>query len=225
MKYFVYEIICSANSKVYVGVSNNPERRFKEHKYRSFNIKDRSYNLLKERTIRKYGKESLTMVVIYQGCKESCIDLEIERISYYRDLGLSLNSSFGGEGSDRSTPWNKETKGLCKPNKTSFKKGSTGNKKLTEEQELEICDLYKKGYTYKEIHELCNLPIAERSIRFCLDRYGLVNRRYVTNEDSDKFVELKGKGYTLKEISEITGFGERTVSHHLKVRKESSDKE
>lgn len=225
MEYFVYEITCSANHKVYVGVSNNPERRFKEHKYRAFNIKDKSYNLLKERTIRKYGKESLTMVVIYQGCKKSCIDLEVDRITYYKGLGLSLNSSLGGEGTDRFSPWNKETRGVCKPNKTSFKKGSSGNKKLTEEQELAICDLYQRGFSYKEIHEICNLPIALRSIKFCLDRYGLVNKKYVTEEDSDRFLQLKGEGYTLKDIARITGFGERTVIHHLKVRKESSGKD
>ena len=223
MSCYVYEIFCKGNNKIYVGVSCNPSRRLKEHIAKAYYKESKQYNLHKDATIRKYGKESLILRIVYEGTRDSCLNTEVNLIREYMEKGICLNGSSGGEGSEYLSPWNKGTKGVCKPNKTSFKKGAGGNLKLTLKQEQDICKMYSEGFTYKEIHKTLQLSITVRCIKFCLDRYGLCRRKYVSEEDVLNFKNLHNEGVKLKEISDRTGFGKRTISEHLKRLREENN--
>lgn len=140
MSYYVYAIENKVNGKLYIGVSNNPNRRYKEHLRRINGV----YGCPKlGNAIAHHGADNFYIQTVYQGSKGQCIDMEIYLISTLNTLLKGYNSSQGGEGSDRLTPWNKDTKGVCRPNVTSFKKGAhVGEKhprsKLTDRDRINI---------------------------------------------------------------------------------------
>lgn len=148
MTYYLYKITNKLNGKMYLGVTNNLTRRFKEHQYRGVG---NTSNMVIGKAIRKYGKEQFTFKPIAQGTYEEILYLEVQCIQYYDTYVNGYNCSSGGEGFSRSfKPWNAGTKGLCKPNKTSFKSsdvsGQLHNKsKLTNLQRVQIYIAYESG--------------------------------------------------------------------------------
>jgi group I intron endonuclease len=85
--------ITNPNGKVYIGQSNNIERRFEEHK----NIKFSNQIKLKN-SILKYGLENHTFEILEE-CDMSIIDeREIYWISFLKCVELGLNLTYGGEG-------------------------------------------------------------------------------------------------------------------------------
>lgn len=140
MKYFVYAIENIVNGKLYIGVSNNPDRRYKEHLHRL----NRAYGCPKlGNALIHYGTNNFCLRTVYCGNKDNCLAMEVYLIKELNTLTEGYNASEGGEGSDRLTPWNKGTVGICKPNTTSFKcGGNIGEKhprsKLTDADRLSI---------------------------------------------------------------------------------------
>jgi group I intron endonuclease len=142
----VYVVTCNINNKRYVGISNDPERRWKEHTRRANNPSDPSYNLKLYRAIRKYGWEAFSVEEVLRGSREFCGLLEVSFISIYDSFENGYNSSQGGEGTSYVEPWNKSTKGVCKPNKTSFVKGGKSLRQvLTEDEIKRILQEYDDG--------------------------------------------------------------------------------
>ena len=60
----IYKITNTINHKVYIGLSNNIEKRWKTHKQRAFSENDKEYNKHLYRAFRKYGLENFTFEVI-----------------------------------------------------------------------------------------------------------------------------------------------------------------
>lgn len=94
-KYFVYSLNCPIfDIPKYIGISNNPERRFKEHlEDESITKKTKWIKTLKSDPILKIIKESENIHEI--------IDLEIKLIREYKDL---VNTTSGGEYLGIGTP-------------------------------------------------------------------------------------------------------------------------
>lgn len=140
MKYSVYAIENKVNGKLYIGVSNNPSRRYKEHLRRLNN----AYGCPKlGNALAHHGESNFYLQEVYSGGKDDCLSMEMYLIKELNTLIEGYNSSSGGEGSDRVTPWNKGTIGVCKPNATSFKRGENiGEKhprsKITDADRLDI---------------------------------------------------------------------------------------
>ena len=78
IKKAIYLIKNKVNQRVYIGQSNNPERRFKEH------CKQSSETSLIHRAIIKYGVENFTFKVL--GWFEDYNEKEKYYINYYRSL-------------------------------------------------------------------------------------------------------------------------------------------
>jgi len=154
--YYVYKIINSVNNKCYIGVTVDVNRRFSEHMTRV----DRREGCPKlSNAVKKHGRDKFSVEVLYKThTKSFAYTLEVTYIEYYNSYKEGYNASLGGEGSDRYNPWNKNTKGLCKPNKTSFKKGDkVGEKharsKVTDKQRQEMYQRYLSGETPKSMAE------------------------------------------------------------------------
>ena len=78
MKKAIYKITNKINNKIYIGQSNDPERRFYEH------IHNNVDSSLIHRALKKYGPENFTFEVI--GWFEDWKEKEIYYISFYRSL-------------------------------------------------------------------------------------------------------------------------------------------
>ena len=102
LKSYVYKITNNLNNKIYIGKSNNPEKRWKQHVALSKKNKliDGHYSYLHS-AIKKYGIENFSMEII--ACFNSnldAFDFESKTIfelkSNYREIGYNLTT--GGEG-------------------------------------------------------------------------------------------------------------------------------
>jgi group I intron endonuclease len=151
--YYLYTLTNIVNGKIYVGLSNEPYRRLEEHYLRSEN-KTADYKI--NRAIRKYGFSSFKFCVLGSGSFDFIAAMEVKLISNLDTKGSGYNDSNGGEGTRHHKPWNKDSKGLCKPNKTSFKRGEINgenhpNSKFSGQQRQEIFDAYNDGYDLKTL--------------------------------------------------------------------------
>lgn len=131
------------SGKVYIGItSQKPEYRWNHGKgYLKLNkTKFKS-------SIIKYGWDNIKHEVLFSGLKENTAKrLEIELIRHYKNLGISLNHTDGGEGARGVVPWNK---GIKVPYEKSNKlKG----KKLSEEHKKKLSIAHKGKASRKGFH-------------------------------------------------------------------------
>lgn len=148
--HYVYEIVCKNNDKKYIGITNNPNRRFVEHLK---SIPDCNRKLY--RAIRKYGKDAFVMNIILIGSRNYCGEFEVKLIELYDTYNNGYNSSLGGEGTEHYIPWNKNTTGLCKANKTSFKPGNKSPREIMTDEDIErLKTEYLSGIPLKQMNWL-----------------------------------------------------------------------
>lgn len=105
-EYCLYKHI-TPSGKVYIGItSQNPLHRWNNGKG-YFNCKKSPF----KSSIIKYGWDNITHEILYTGLTEQeAKDKEMQYIAYYKNLGLSLNVTDGGEGCNGTIPWNKGIK-------------------------------------------------------------------------------------------------------------------
>ena len=94
----IYKIENNINHKVYIGLSNNFERRWKEHKRRYLDIFSQGYNCKLYKAFRKYGLENFTFSIIEECPLEKLGEKEQYWIEYYDSFNLGYNMTLGGEG-------------------------------------------------------------------------------------------------------------------------------
>ena len=82
------------SSQGYIGVTNDFNRRLKQHKVKTIN-NDSHF----ARAINKYGWNNLVKEVIFEGSSKDCYKKEFELRSKYH---IGWNESIGGQGSDKS---------------------------------------------------------------------------------------------------------------------------
>lgn len=85
------------NNKVYIGCSNNIERRWNDHKTRAFSVSDREYNKTLYRAFRKYGIENFRFSVVCECSIEEIKDKEIAIIDFYDSYKNGYNETLGGD--------------------------------------------------------------------------------------------------------------------------------
>lgn len=90
--------ITSPKGKVYIGRTNDFERRMIEHKYNAFTKK--LPNSL-YRACRKYGWENMIKEIILEVSPENSQKLEEELISAYNSVRLGYNDTYVGGGGDQ----------------------------------------------------------------------------------------------------------------------------
>lgn len=94
MKTWTLYMHVSPSEKVYVGITSNINRRWAAHGY-YYCLSDTIFS----RAIKKYGWDNFQHIVIKEGLtKQEACSLEIQLIAFYKALGLSYNTTNGGEG-------------------------------------------------------------------------------------------------------------------------------
>lgn len=99
--YIIYKVTNLINQKIYIGKTNDLERRKKEHE-------QKNNNSLIDRAIKRYGKENFNWEVIELVEKEKSNDREKYWIKYYNSYFRSKNSNGYNmtKGGDGGSCWN-----------------------------------------------------------------------------------------------------------------------
>lgn len=93
--YYLYKITNKLNGKSYIGITNNSDKRFRQHCCLSIAKAKKSPISL---SIQKYGKENFKFDVICMGSKDYILDLEVKSIKEYNtQVPNGYNISSGGE--------------------------------------------------------------------------------------------------------------------------------
>ena len=106
--HYIYKYTNKINGKVYIGQTNNLQKRFNGHKSEAFNPKSKGYNLPFHCAIRKYGIKNFIYEVLEEiedGESQDFInDREIFFIDFYHSLTTEngYNLTVGGDGCPKS---------------------------------------------------------------------------------------------------------------------------
>lgn len=135
----IYKITNKINGKLYIGFSNNIERRFREHKYRGTQYeKNPEWDKPLYRAMRKYGIENFSFEIIEECTIETADEREIYWINYYDSYNRGYNATTGGSN----------------PTKYKALVGEDSPRAKLTQQEVVFCRLeYQKGSRAKEIYE------------------------------------------------------------------------
>lgn len=90
---YAYKIEMIANNKVYIGVTNDPQRRYEQHFANAFQygIESELYDAM-----RKYGPSGFTFLVIAQTDEFHKWELERQLIAQYNSYEFGYNMNKGG---------------------------------------------------------------------------------------------------------------------------------
>lgn len=104
-KYYLYKITNKVNGKLYIGVTQNPTDRFKQHA----KAKDSNRGSAIHRSIEKHGWENFSTDLLCVGSRKYIYDLELAAIESYGShvsTGMGYNVCLGGVGV-KTTDWSK----------------------------------------------------------------------------------------------------------------------
>ena len=124
----IYKIENKINGKIYIGQSNNIQRRFQEHQ-----TKGTSSRIPVDIAIQKYGKDNFTYTVIEETTIDKLNQAEEFWIDYFNSIETGYNCSKGGEQQSIGE--------------------NNGKAKLTEQDVIEIRKAYNNHLKQKDVYE------------------------------------------------------------------------
>lgn len=124
----IYKIENKINGKIYIGQSNNIQRRFQEHQ-----TKGDSSRIPVDIAIQKYGKDNFTYTVIEETTIDKLNQAEEFWIDYFNSVEIGYNCSKGGEQQSIGE--------------------NNGKAKLTEQDVIEIRKAYNNHLKQKDVYE------------------------------------------------------------------------
>lgn len=197
MIFYIYQYTNLINNKIYIGQTNNIDRRVRGHKSNSFNPKSINYNNIIHKAIRKYGYDNFKVEIL-----EILSDDKYELVN------------------EREQYWIKEKKSLITENGYNVVEGGNNYWRsfLSQEEINDIKSLIKQGITYSKIQE--KYPISKTFIsdinsgKYFYDEnitYPLYKYR-IDNDIYDALIEdLEKPELTFKELAQKYNLGESTV--------------
>ena len=177
----IYKITNQINGKVYIGQSNDIQRRWQEHKNPSkfLSSKKKLYEAFKE-----YGIENFSFEVLEECSREELDEKEIYYIEYYDSFNDGYNLTTGGQGNN-------------------FRKT---NKDITKE----IYSLWDAGLSVNEINEKLKDKIGHTQIYLYLheyENYSITESRRRGFLRSEKIKDKKLKLGNTEEIKQYDLYG------------------
>ena len=124
----IYKIENKVKGKIYIGQSNNIQRRFQEHQ-----TKGASSRIPVDVAIQKYGKDNFTYTVIEETTIDKLNQAEEFWINYFNSIETGYNCSKGGEQQSIGE--------------------NNGKAKLTEQDVIEIRKAYNNHLKQKDVYE------------------------------------------------------------------------
>jgi group I intron endonuclease len=144
----IYKITNTINGKIYIGKTNDSDRRWGDHQRLAFTENHKEYNKSLYQAMRKYGIEnfSFEMIEEIKDYKNQSGEREKYWISYFNSYYHGYNENLGGDGG--SEP------GHCKG-------ALNGRAQLTEDDVRYIRQKYKEGNARGDIYTLFQDKISE----------------------------------------------------------------
>lgn len=140
---YIYKYTNKINGKIYIGQTNNIQKRQNGHKSAANNIKNHSYADAFHSAIRKYGYENFSFEVLEEASDEKGRDYLNDREKYYIQYYHSLcsengyNITSGGDG--------------CAKPRLTFEEKCACSKLFSEKEVRDIQSMLVEGYQYFEI--------------------------------------------------------------------------
>jgi group I intron endonuclease len=246
--HFIYKIYNNINSKVYIGQTNNPTRRWSQHKS---SAKYNHTKLIISRAIIKYGIENFNFTILASCRSQEDVDsTEIELINQYnsRNPASGYNLDPGGNSSPRTEKvrnnistalqkyyknndnWNKgnHLSNEWKNNisKSSMgKKGTNLDKKFDDEWRLNISksrvgkdNITTRRFPEEIEKEICRLYIEEEKSMYNLGKQFDCNRSLISDILIRNNIEKRKSNYNMK--SNKNKFTEEQEKEICKIYKE-----
>ena len=205
MEKYIYKLTNLINNKIYIGQTNNIERRMKEHMY------DKRKNKPIHSAIEKYGVENFSLQILYYG--EDYNKEEKKWIEFYKSNNKENGYNIQSGGEDSSGENNPMSK-------------------ITQEQANEIIYLLlNTNLSYNEIADKINLDIRyvqhiNHGEAWSIPQYTYPLRNFANRLTNDKVQEiillLKDDSKSIDDIVEITQEKRSTI---LNINKGSSYKQ
>lgn len=200
--YYIYCYTNKTNGHTYVGQTNDPTRRKREHESNAFNEKSVGYNHLFHKKIREYGINNFDFEIleeIQDGATQKEVDEReiywIEKKNSYVRNGCGYNLTIGGSGN------------------STFE-----DRVLDNEQVLQLIADIKKGISFNELSETYGICVSYISMINHGTQFHQENetyplfKYYKTDEDYNELIELLlNSDLTLKAIAEKLNMGYSTV--------------
>lgn len=167
----VYKFTNNINNKVYVGQSNNIEKRFKDHKYAHLNPKHNNYHCKFYQALRKYGFEHFTFEILEE--TRETLSREVFYIKEYNSYSNGYNSTYGGEDNPSFNPEivRKRTEKLLFDKEINNKLRHQGEKNpnasLTEKDVVDIRTRLKIGDSKPRVFADYMHKISESGFDYC----------------------------------------------------------
>jgi GIY-YIG catalytic domain len=130
----------------YIGKTGNLPERIGDH-HNPYRTKEGTHRANWIKSLREKGQRTEAIVLEEYDSYEELASAEIELIEYYRFIGCNLTNAREDSAGGRpgQTPWNKGTRGICRPNRGSIRPGDNRNQKLTAKQGAEILEKWTSG--------------------------------------------------------------------------------
>ena len=136
----IYRIINKINGHSYIGLSNNIEKRFKDHISKAFNLNDKEKDNVLYKAIRKYGKDNFYYEILEECPPEQLKEKEI----YY----INLYNTYKNREDYNETP------GGDLVGERSIHKGENHGKAILTDEEVIFCrKCYSEGLRSRNIWE------------------------------------------------------------------------
>lgn len=221
---YIYCITNTINGKKYVGKTNGPDRRWKDHRSLCNKIDGLQYEKLLYRAMRKYGVDNFTYELLQKyGSDNEALDDEdrwIDKLQS-RVSQHGYNCTKGGAGPDRRKAKRKTRKKVFATEETK-KKMSKGKTESHKEKRLpwlpRLNELHAQGLTNKQISDETGLAVA--TIRKWLREIGLRSNQFKLDRQliAPEVIRLSDTGKTVEEISILSGTSKKSVRRILVER-------
>lgn len=139
----IYQYVNKINGHMYIGLTNNPKRRYFEHWFSANNQNDKDYNQAIHRALRKYGKENFDFNILEDNIPDDNKELLKEREIYW----IAKFNTYKDKQHYNETP------GGDLPGYNTIHLGENhGKAKLTNEDVIFCRKEYKKGSRSRNIY-------------------------------------------------------------------------
>lgn len=219
MTHYIYVIQNKINLKIYVGKTNNPDKRYKDHIYITNNSTNTNKFLI-HRAINKYGKDNFLFQVIEEFENElDCLEAEKFWIEFFRsDINrfgseYGYNLTAGGDGILGLKHSQQAKNKISKANKGRIFDQET-RYRMSESHKGKPSSMLGHKQTNKQKKIQSERNSGSKNYFYGKKFIGIQNATSVLNEKQviEIILLLKDKTHTQKEISKIYNVSLLTIS-------------